>query len=264
MRNLVFLAFLFLSFPAQAEISANYKAGAVVIGPADDHECVLATEGALRWSSAGNTHEMCDGSQWRRMITTAEPGEPFTPSALPGYFVLSAGTWNGGLNATGGPDATCLDDLVNNDWLGKTDAQSRGLLVSTRVWAFICTTAYCRNLLPGVTYHFAASGYPAIGGGTMNVGMDGSAPNDSNNWTGINYFGADAYYWSGRALTGDPALWGTTPHTATSTAVCNNYSSVSGSHTARIGHTNQTGAARWNTGTGACSGTRHLLCIVNP
>ncbi len=258
------ILFLCFCFPVQAKISANHKAGAIIIGPANDNECIIATEGAIRWNSAGSTHEMCDGTQWRRMITTTAPGEPSTPSSLPGYFVLSANLWNGGQSALGGPDALCLDDLTNNDWMGKADAQNRGLLVSNRVRAFLCTTAYCKNLLPGVTYHFAASGYPAIGGAPLTIGLDGSAPGDTVNWTGTNYFGADAYYWSGRALTGDPFFWGSTPHTSTSTAVCNNYNSTSGSHSARIGHTNRTDEARWNAGTGACSGTRHLLCVVDP
>lgn len=250
---------------ARAEISANYKGGAVIIGPAGDGECAPATEGALRWSSVNAIHEMCDGSQWRPMLVTAEPGEPFTPSSLPGYLVLSADTYNGGQSALGGPNAICLDDLINNDWQGKADAQSRGLLVVARVRAFICTTTNCNNLLPGVAYHFSAGGFPAVGGATITVGLDGSAPHNTDNWTGTNYFGADAYYWSGRGLTGDPALWGDTPAVTTpGTQVCNNYNSVSGSHSARIGHTNQTGEARWNAGTGACSGARHLLCIVHP
>jgi hypothetical protein len=48
---------------ARAEISANYSAGAVVIGPAAD-ACAAGTAGSIRYNSATESLQFCNGSAW--------------------------------------------------------------------------------------------------------------------------------------------------------------------------------------------------------
>lgn len=70
---------------APAKISANHKAGAVVVGPTST-SCDSTIEGALRWSSVDKTHEMCDGDTWRKIIATSVSvdctPDPFSFTAL--------------------------------------------------------------------------------------------------------------------------------------------------------------------------------------
>lgn len=255
---LIFLLFLFAA-TAHAEISANFKAGAVVIGPADDGECVPAVEGALRWSSADKTHHMCDGTGWKKIIATTGVGDPSTPPAGTGYFVMSAGSWSGHLGNIAGADSKCLTDLTDNDWLNKADAVSRGLLNSTKVRAFLCDNNTCINAVSGATYTFAVSGAPTIGGASFNIDMAGQGPGNTQIWSGTNYFGTAAEYWAGRA-TGSADLWPLNPG---SSAHCSNWSQSSG-YTGIYGLANTANAGRWNFSSMSCAAVKKLICLVHP
>jgi hypothetical protein len=129
--------------------------------------CAAAVEGALRWNTTDDTVEMCDGTNWKKIIAQAGAGAPANPPAGNGYFVITSGTWNGDLKTAGGQstahasiNALCLTDLTNNDWLGKSDAQANGQLDSSHVKSFICyaDTTNCNNAYPVTTYYFAVSG----------------------------------------------------------------------------------------------------------
>ncbi len=131
---LSFLVILVFPLPAAAKISANHKAGAVVVGPTTTI-CDPTIEGALRWSSVDKTHEMCDGADWKKIIATGGAGDPSLPPPDAGYFVITSGTWNGDLRTAGagtdgfdGANKLCLSDLQSNDWMGKADADSRHLI----------------------------------------------------------------------------------------------------------------------------------------
>ena len=263
MRFFLFCLFtLFLPFIARAEISANFKSGAVVIGPAADNECVTATAGALRWNPAVQTHEMCNGTQWRKIISTTEGGTPSTPALGTGYFVVSNDSFNGNLGGLPGADAVCLTDLQNNNWMGKADAQSRGIITAGNIKAFLCTdTNSCRNLMPSTTYTFAASGQPMRGGATFTTNSAGLGPNNNINWAGTNYFGGDYQYWTSRLSTNEQT-WSATGNSGGSSATCSYYTTTAAS--GRIGTSNATDSTRWTwQGTG-CSTPNRLICIVHP
>lgn len=247
---------------AHAEISANFKSGAVVIGPAADNECVTPTAGALRWSPASLTHEMCDGTIWKKLIATTEGGAPSTPALGTGYFVLSNGTYNGNMGGLPGGDSRCLTDLQNNDWLGKTDAQSRGIITAGNIKAFLCTdVGTCRNLMPSTTYTFAVAGQPSRGGATFATDNAGLGPNNNINWAGTNYFGGDYQYWTSR-LTGTEQAWSAQGNGGGTAATCGYYNATSAS--GRVGTSNATGSTRWQWVSEGCSTPQRLICIVHP
>lgn len=267
--SLFFIAFFGLvlsSGPTSAKISANHKAGAVIVGPTTT-DCDGSVEGGLRWSSADLTFEMCDGISWRKIIASSGVGIPSTPASDTGYFVLSAGTWLGGNvgSVTGSANTKCLNDLTDNDWMGKDDATDRGLLVAGKVKAFLCNASICNDLLPHTTYTFAVSGQADRGGAFFVSDADGLGPDNTQSWAGTNYFGGDYFYWTNRG-TASSALWSASPHQTAATAVCDNWNTGLGTRTGRTGNSNNTNSGRWISNTENCIGgsTHHLICIVHP
>lgn len=257
-RFLLTVLLLLFAGTSHAEISANFKAGAVVVGPASDGECGPATEGALRWSSADKTHHMCDGDSWKRIIASGGAGNPSIPPTGAGYFVLSAGIWNGNLGGIVGADDKCLTDLTANDWLNKADAVSRGLLNGMNVRAFLCDNI-CQNVVAGVTYTFAVSGNPAMGGAEFTADMSARGPGNTQNWSGTNYFGTAAEYWSGRGA-GSSALWASVPDLSSR---CYGWSGTTG-YTSRYGTANATDGQRWDASSAGCVAQKKLICLVQP
>lgn len=257
----VILVFLYPLTSAKAEVSANFKAGAVVIGPADEGECVPAIEGALRWSSVDKTHHMCDGSSWKRIIASGGAGAPSMPPTDTGYFVLSAGAWNGDLGGLSGADAKCLTDLTDNDWLNKADAVSRGLLNGTKVKAFLCSSSTCQNVIAGAHYTFAASGAPSIGGASFTADISSRGPGNTQNWSGVNYFGTAAEYWTGRAA-GAADLWSTTEDG--NNRCYGNWSVGTSGYGGGYGVANAVNGARWQNGSAGCTAVKKIICLVHP
>lgn len=259
-----------MSTPAQGEVSANHWAGSVIIGP-DDEACDTSRRGAIRYNAATDRHEYCDGvSEWKAFLAiSGGGGDPPVPPAGAGYFVLSFELWSGNLGGISGADAKCLEDLENNDWLNKADAVSRGLLVPSKVKAFLCkdnTSTSCNNVLPAVTYSFAVSGFPAYGGASFMVDETGQGPGNTQNWSGTNYFGMAVTYWMNRH-TVSPSLWsiaGAAGTGTSSTCGAGGFSSSSGSMGGAIGVSNNTGSGRWNSGTRPCADPAHLICMVHP
>lgn len=256
---LTFLVFLYPAGTSYAQVSANFKAGAVVIGEADEGACIPAVEGALRWSSVDKTHHMCDGSSWKKIVASSAVGDPSLPPSSTGYFVLTAGQWNGNLGGVSGADAKCLTDLTDNNWLNKADAVSRGLLNSTKVRAFLCNSANCQNVLAGASYTFAVSDAPAIGGASFTADVTSRAPGNTQNWSGVNYFGTAAEYWTARD-TGASDLW---PTVRDGSNRCSNWTESAG-YTAGFGSANATNAARWASSSVSCAEVKKLICLVHP
>lgn len=256
------------ALPAQAEISANHWAGSVIIG-LDDSPCDSSRRGAIRYESVSNHHEFCDGTEWRKFVAASGSGDPSMPPADTGYFVLSAGTWNGNLGGRAGADSKCLSDLTTYDWLNKADAVSRGLLTSTKVKAFLCTNttaASCNQALPLVTYTFAVSDSPAIGGATFTTDSDSRGPANTQNWTGVNYFGTDARYWSNRG-NGSASLWPTGGQSIPGSQTCASgsaYDSNSSGWNGNTGNANSAGSNRWNDISFPCNTLQRLICMVHP
>ncbi len=268
MYRTILIVLLLLTVPiiVRAEISANHWAGSVIIGP-DNALCNNVRRGAIRYESIKNFHEYCDGTEWKRFVSASDSGDPSTPAASTGYFVLSAGTWTGNLGGRAGADNLCLTDLTNNDWKNKTDAVSRGLLIPSRVKAFICTdttTITCNNALPLTTYTFAVSGNSITGGASFVTDSNGRGPGNTQNWAGTNYFGTDARYWANRGAV-SASLWADVGQTAPgSAAVCSGFSVSSPSWNGNTGNANNTGSTRWDSILPHCGLAQHLICMVHP
>lgn len=283
-RRTAFLGVVFFSFsvaPAlvQAEISANFQGGAVILGTADTAPCDGTTEGALRWNSTDKLHEMCDGAGWRRMLAQGTgPGTPSIPVAGSGYFVVTAGIWNGDIKTAGGmgtpyasADALCLSDLTDNDWLGKDDAVANGQLTSGNVRSILCSYDWCpTHLMPNATYYFAVSGSPAAGGASFTTDATGRAPGNAQHWSGANYFNGSKEYWSHRSMDSDSDTlwqntgWGYSYSCAPGGNSATMWTSSSGSLNGLIGGSNYNNRNRWRAGGASCDQLKHLVCFVNP
>ncbi len=95
-------------------------------------------EGNIFYNCTYHTPQFCNGTYWVPF------GNGGTPS-VPGYFVLSKGTYNGnfgGYSAAGGntglaaANAICLSEVTSNPgWKGYSTANSNGQLTAANVTA---------------------------------------------------------------------------------------------------------------------------------
>jgi len=178
-----------------------------------------------------------------------------------GYFVLTSGTYTGSLGGITGADSKCYDDLLANNWLGKSNT----VLTTANVKAFLCDGSTCNEALPSTTYKFATSGNPSFGGATFTTNAGGLGPNDASTWAGTLYFGATASYWTNRGL-GTSTLW--TNVSAVSGSVntnCTGWTSPSFSQSGIVGISNSSTNTRWkNSTTSTCDFLKKLVCFVHP
>lgn len=231
---------------------------------AEDAACHAGSQGKVRWSDSANTLQICDGTNWKAIMMNYDPGEgePYVPPAGSGYFVLSAGEWDGNLGNTDGANAKCFADLTANDWMGKADATARGLLNSAKIKAFLCTDSLCNQALPLVTYYFAVSGDATKGGASFTTNASGLGPNNSQNWAGMNYFGGNVYYRVGRGSS-DALKWGNV--SADRDYGCKRYVINDPSSVDRYaGYSNSTILSRYANNYHSCDIPIHLICMVHP
>lgn len=225
------------------------------------------------YNGAYHTYQFCNGTNWIAM----GPGGCFAPQSgayqptIPsgsGYFVLSAGTYNGNLGGPTGADATCLSDLTTNTgWKGYSTANANGQLVAAKVHAFLCDSQICNNLTPVTTYVFANAGDSSAGGASFTTDSSGIGPNDSADWAAANYFNGTYQYWTNMGTTSNTA-WSGISATTNWVDLCR-ATSGSGDFTATSysavgGVSSSTNASRWNSGLDSCASTYHLICFVNP
>lgn len=263
MNNILKLLFLaaLLPQPAYAEITAKYSGGSVIIGTAAADTCNGAIEGAIRYNTTADIHEYCNGSVWKQWIAITADGPPSTPTDEPGYFVLTSAAWNGNLGGDAGADAKCLSDLTANDWLGKADAVSRGLLNSVNVRAFICPNS-CRRGVTGITYKFAVSGENTKGGASFVSDSNGDGPNNSQNWSGTNYFDGYKEYWAGYAGTSELVSDDGGVHG--SSWYCDTWTNGTSGQTGGGGLSDSTTKGRWQGIRPTCDLEKRLVCWVHP
>lgn len=221
----------------------------------------LGIEGDLVYNADCKVPQFCNGAIW---IALSDQSQCATGG---GYFVLTNGTWNGDLLTASGEatwqdaaNTLCLNDLTANDWNGKADAQARGLLDSVHVKGWLCDRWNgCNNVLASTTYKFAVSGDAAKGGASFTADASSSGPGNTENWSGVNYFGGDYIYWTGRE-SGTDTAWGF--NNDQNSLVCEtNWSKTSGG--GYIGTSNKTDAQRWSA-TLTCTTLNHLVCMVHP
>lgn len=182
-----------------------------------------------------------------------------------GYFVLSAGTYNGNLGGMSGADATCLTELTTHTgWQGYATANGNGQLVSSKVHAFLCygtNYADCMiNLLPLTTYYFASAGDPAAGGTSFTTDSGMTGPHDNNTWSLSNIFNGSYTYWIGSRYSGDPQSFGST----SGWNQCNAFTDGTSGQSSGIGMSNSWSNPRYGAGTVTCNQLERLICFVNP
>ena len=180
------------------------------------------------------------------------------PASLPGsgYFVLTESTYLGDFGGLAAANAACLTELQAKDWMGKSDASSRGLLVSSKVRAFLCDGSSCQNATASATYAFARAGATNAGGRTFTADASGTGPSDRADWDAQATFRGDYFVWTGRTSTSD-SLWA-----ASDTNHCTGWTTTTGN--GQEGGTNYTNKQRWENGAVACSSSRRLICFVDP
>lgn len=219
----------------------------------------VGKEGDIIYNQAYHTPQFCNGTYW---IPFAAPAS--TAPTLPGYFVLSGGTYTGNLGGLSGADAKCLTDLTTNtSWQGYASAYGNGQLVSGKVHALMCGTSTNANecdvlIQPSTTYYFANAGDSTAGGASFTTDAYGYGPGDSANWSGQTYFNTSANYWID--IYGISTIW---LYYAYSGNDCSSWTSTSGNGV--YGTSNSTTGTRYvDGGTAACTTSEHLLCFVNP
>jgi len=218
-----------------------------------------------------HTFQFCNGTSWLAYgggsnCTASGSYSPTTPSHS-GYFVLSGSTYNGNLSGLIGADAVCLSDLTTNTgWAGYSTANSNGQLVASKVHAFLClsggTGTVCNNLMPLTTYYFANAGNSSAGGASFTTDLNGIGPNDSANWSALNYFDGSYNYWTDRE-SGTNTAW---INGSQGTIGCNSWATSSSGSDGVIGNSSQTTSLRWMTGSTStgCNTTLNIICYVNP
>ena len=173
-----------------------------------------------------------------------------------GYFVLTESTYQGNFGGLTGANSACLTELQSKDWTGKSDATSRGLLVSGKVRAFLCDGSSCQDATASATYAFARAGATNAGGRTFTADANGLGPNDRADWDAQATFRGDYFAWTGRTSTSD-STW-----VASDTNHCTGWTTTTGN--GQEGGTNYTNKQRWANGAVSCSSSRHLICFVDP
>ncbi len=212
--------------------------------------------------------QACDGSSWRNLQYVGGSGSTPAPAPGDGYFVLSNGAFDGNLGGLAGADALCLTDLTNNDWMGKADAVSRGILNATKVKAFLCDSGLCNNAMGNANYYYAVAGNATVGGGYFSTNASGRGPDNRNPWAAANYFGSGATYWTNRhpviggAYSYD--VWSSDPHQSGSVWVCEDWTSNSNARDGTYGDASFDDHGRWKYQGATCNTTKKLICFVHP
>ena len=137
-----------------------------------------------------HTYQFCNGSNW---VKFGGGSRVTMPTSSDGYFVMSKSTWNGNLGGSlAAADAKCLTELTTNTgWRGYPDANSRGILTSGKVHAFICAheaAGICNATVASTTYYFAYAGDATKGGASFTTDSGGIGPNDSADWSDAHPF----------------------------------------------------------------------------
>ena len=196
-----------------------------------------------------------------RTIAHLNGGAPPEIGWSGGYFVLVPNASNANMGGLAGATSLCVNALSSGGvWRGKTDATQRGIINSSQVRPFLCTTGGCQNGQPNTTYRFAVVGASTAGGATFTTDGSGVGPGDTANWGDLARFGAteDGYYIVTGRNTGSNSAWATTAHTNT----CGDWTVTSGN--ARYGITFSTGTGRWSQTSMGCNTTWSLACFVDP
>jgi hypothetical protein len=216
-----------------------------------------------------HTYEFCDGTQW---ISMGKPIAGGGAEASRGYFVMTKTVYDGNFNSTGdnlnAPDARCLTDLTtNNGWKGYVEAKAKGQIIASKVHAFLCTERICNKLIPLTTYYFgnAADVTITAGGASFTTDANGDGPNDSADWSALNYFNGDYVYWTGYREPRTDSSWADIPSGGGyQCKTTNPWDTGTGSARGVYGHSTFTNKERWWAGNDTCQQHHNLICYVDP
>ncbi len=222
--------------------------------------CSGTVVGSIRYNTTTNLMEFCTASGWKTPVATAPTATPPTASPTVGYWVLSSTTHDANFGSLANANAWCLNDLQTNDWRGKADAVSRGILTSTTVQAFLTTSGPSGNPMPVTTYYFARSNSPSSGGASFTTNSYGQGPGDTTAWSGPTYFDGTYEYWLGSR--------GYSSAYFDLNGCCNGYcsdwrSNSSGDSTGSAISSNS-GYMRYTGSSKTCNVGLYVICIVNP
>lgn len=243
-----------------------------------------ATAGMILFNQDIKTLQYCNGTTWIAVGAPNSNGCPVGGHGT-GYFVITSETYTGdleqeatdkALGPADGRDASnklCLDNLTNNDWMGKADAQARGLLNAGHVKAWLCTNAPAggcvSDALPNTEYFFAVSGDATKGGASFTADADMSGPGNAANWSGTSYFDGAKQYWTARGYYASPddEHWPTDANATgggQNSGNCSVWSDTVGFGVDGI--SNSTDKARWSAtlSTTSCASSLHIVCFVHP
>ncbi len=245
--------------------------------------CTGSDEGKIQYNGGAFVYQYCNGTNWLSLSTYTSATTCTTAGQLQflattkslrfcngtvwiyatsnhGYFVMTATAYTGNLGGLSGANSSCLSDLIANTWLGKSEATARGLLIASKVRAFLCDSTTCQNLNSNALYFYATGTGSSFGGAELVTDATAAGPGDAGNqWSRSDRFGASYNLHTGRSL-GGSTLWGLTSATDT----CSNWSTAVAGNFGQNGFTNTSGTGRWSNGTIDCSATRRLVCFVNP
>jgi len=232
-------------------------------------------EGQFIYSVTNHIPNFCDGTTWRSMVggqTIYSAGGTTNPvfTAANGYFVLTSGTFNGNLGGLTGADASCLTDLTNNNWNGKSAAQGFGVLNAAHVHAWMCDKTTCVFPTANKNYYYASAADPTAGGTYFTTGPDGrmgynisNGPGTSDNvqWSALSTFNLTTTVWTNFGT--NYSTQNTIPYTTSDAQTCAGWT-TSATNNGTFGSTSSADTSRWASNTTACTSAKHLICLVNP
>lgn len=261
-----FLICALVASSGMAQISGEFTNGGAVRFGSSTTTCDAAAEGAVRWHGTAKTLETCSGAAWKQAVRAEGSGTGFSPEAGTGYFVVTDGEWDGNMGGLAGANTLCLNDLNANNWIGKTDATTRGILIAGKVRAFLCSDASCQLGTANTKYYFAVSGEAASGGAEFTTDASGFGSGNTQRWTGQNYFNGGKEYWTGNA--GNTSLlWGSSVGGTGTVQRCGGFTSSSAAHTGAVGAANHTDGNRWRmnpVSAVTCDTLKRIICFVHP
>lgn len=194
-------------------------------------------------------------ASFRTIVTLGDQTDVFISDTNTGFFVLSNGTYTGGLGGLTGANAICYTEVTTNNWLGKSSA---GTITANRVKAFLCDTMKCNNPSPTTTYSFASAMNAARGGAQFTTSTISLGPGNATAWNGATYFGSDESYYTGNAGN-TSTLWDYGPHSNT----CVGFTIGTNAASGRWGGSNSTDGNRWSSGNSSCHNLQRLICMVD-
>ena len=238
---------------ATLDVNGGVRAGSATAVTA----CTAASEGTQRYNFTKHAIEWCNGSGWMTASAVSNSNPAPVGMGGVGYFVLTAGSYNGNLGGLAGANAICRTELVNNAWMGKP-----GTIDTSKVFAFLCDSVSCNAPIASTTYTYATAGDPTAGGAYFTNDSGASGPNDNYQWNVANRFNTGGLFWSNHNTYF--ANFRNFPGDSTRANVCADYTSNANVASNNGGTLTATDQSRFAGAGLNCSVSFRLVCFLNP